>query len=184
MRVSGQGHTSWFVRELSVPLPVSAGRLHWTWRAPLAPRGASIIAAATDDAAVCVFVVFGARGGLKQRPRVLFHALADGEPMPDRSDSPFGARSAVRPELAHDWVAAHAERPRVAAERRGLAQRTLGAAAAAVAGARVGGGLRGPACASLVARARRCARIWSITDALALRAARHIGRSARNRSQR
>ena len=109
MRVRGQGQAGWFVRELPVPLLVSAGRLHWTWRAPLAPRGASVAAAATDDAAVRVFVVFGGRRGFMQRPRVLFYTLADGEAMPDRSDSPFGVRIAGRPELAHDWVGAVAD---------------------------------------------------------------------------
>jgi hypothetical protein len=109
MRVSGQGQAGWFVRELPVPLAVSAGRLHWTWRAPLAPRGANVAAVATDDAAVRVFVVFGGRGGFMRRPRVLFYTLADGEPMPDRANSPFGVRIAGRPALAFNWVSAVAD---------------------------------------------------------------------------
>ncbi len=109
MRVSGQGQAGWFVRELPVPLIVSAGRLHWTWRAPLAPRGASVAAPATDDAALRVFVVFGRHGRFVQRPRVLFYTLAEGEPTPDRSDSPFGVRIAGRPDLARDWISATAD---------------------------------------------------------------------------
>ena len=43
-----------------------------------------------------------------------------------------------------------------------------------LAGARVDGGLRGPACASRAARARRRARIWSITDAWVMHATTRI----------
>jgi len=109
MRLSGQGQAGWFVRELPAPLVGSAGRLHWTWRAPLAPHGASVAAPATDDAALRVFVVFGRHGRLVQRPRVLFYSLADGEPAPDRRDSPFGVRIAGRPELARDWIGVSAD---------------------------------------------------------------------------
>jgi len=109
MRLSGQGEAGWFVRELPVPLIGSAGRLHWMWRAPLAPRGANVAAPATDDAALRVFVVFGRRGGFMQRPRVLFYTLADGDPSPDRQGSPFGVRIAGRPELARDWIGAAAD---------------------------------------------------------------------------
>ncbi len=67
---------------------------------------------------------------------------------------------------------AHADGPRVVAERRGRPQVT-GAASAngrraragpRLAGARRDGGLRGPACASREARVWRWVRIWSITD--------------------
>jgi len=106
MRFSGQGQAGWFVRELPVPLIEAAGRLHWTWRAPLAPRGANVAGAATDDAALRVFVVFARHGRFMQRPRVLFYTLADGELMPDRPASPFGVRIAGRPLLARDWIGA------------------------------------------------------------------------------
>ncbi len=77
-------------------------------------------------------------------------------------------------------TAAHADGPRVVAERRGRAQRT-GAASAderggragpQLAGARVDGGLRGPACAAREARVRRWVRIWSITDVWVMPATR------------
>ncbi len=106
MRVSGLGQAGWFVRELPVPLIASAGRLHWMWRAPVAPHGADVAAPATDDAAVRVFVVFGRHGRFERRPRVLFYTLADGDPAPDRPDSPFGVRIAGRPALARDWMRA------------------------------------------------------------------------------
>ena len=109
MRFSGQGQAGWFVRELPAPLIVAAGRLHWAWRAPLAPRGASVAAPATDDAALRVFVVFGRHGRFVHRPRVLFYTLAEGEPTPDRADSPFGVRIAGRPDRARDWISAAAD---------------------------------------------------------------------------
>ena len=109
MRVSGQGQAGWFVRELPVPLIASAGRLHWMWRAPLAPRGANVAVPSTDDATLRVFVVFGLQGRFERRPRVLFYTLADGDPAPDRPDRPFGVRIAGRPALARDWVHATAD---------------------------------------------------------------------------
>ena len=109
MRFSGQGQAGWFVRELPIPIIESQGRLHWTWRAPLAPRGASVAASATDDAALRVFVAFGRHGRFMQRPRVLFYTLADGELKPDRPDAPFGVRIAGRPSLARNWTGATAD---------------------------------------------------------------------------
>lgn len=106
MRISGQGQAGWLFRELPVPLSASPGRLHWTWRVPLAPNGASVAGPATDDAALRVFVVFSRHGLLGRRPRVLFYTLADGDPAPDRADSPFGVRIAGRPALARDWTQA------------------------------------------------------------------------------
>jgi hypothetical protein len=79
-------------------------------------------------------------------------------------------------------TAAHADGPRVVAERRGRPQRT-GAASAderggragpRLAGARVDGGLRGPACAAREARVRRWVRIWSITDVWVMKATMRI----------
>gem|GEM_PF-2802095 len=43
-----------------------------------------------------------------------------------------------------------------------------------LAGARVDGGLRGPACASRAARVRKWVRIWSITDVWVMQATRRI----------
>ena len=43
-----------------------------------------------------------------------------------------------------------------------------------LAGARVDGGLRGPACASREVRVRRWVRIWSITDVWVMQATRRI----------
>lgn len=109
MRVSGQGKAGWFVRELPQPLSAIAGQLHWTWRAPLTPLGANVAAPATDDAVLRVFVVFSRHTWLDRRPRVLFYTLADGDPAPDRADSPFGVRIAGRPALTRDWSGASAD---------------------------------------------------------------------------
>jgi len=109
MRLSGQGQAGWFARELPVPLVASAGRLHWTWRVPLAPSGANVGAPATDDAALRVFVVFDRHGRFVQRPRMLYYTLADGEPAQDRPNSPFGVRIAGRPAQAHDWISVAAD---------------------------------------------------------------------------
>ena len=109
MRFSGAGQAGWFVRELPVPLLASAGRLRWTWRALLAPQGADVGTAATDDASLRVFVVFGRHARFAWKPRVLFYSLADGVAMPDRTDAPFGVRIASRPAMARNWVQASAD---------------------------------------------------------------------------
>lgn len=109
MRLSGAGHAGWFVRALPEPLLASSGHLAWTWRATLAPVGADVATPATDDATLRVFVVFGRHGRFTVKPRVLFYTLADGVPMPDRIDSPFGVRITGRPALARDWVPASAD---------------------------------------------------------------------------
>ena len=70
----------------------------------------------------------------------------------------------------------------MAAGRRGRAQWTVGASADGrgerdaprLVGARVDGGLRGPAWASRAAQVRRCVRIWSITDAWVMNATMRI----------
>ena len=109
MRLSGAGHAGWFVRALPQPLLASAGQLQWTWRATLAPVGADVATLATDDATLRVFVVFGRHGRFTVRPRVLFYTLADGDPAPDRIDSPIGVRIAGRPGGARGWVPASAD---------------------------------------------------------------------------
>lgn len=109
MRLSGAGHAGWFVHELPEPLLASIGHLDWTWRATLAPVGADVATPATDDATLRVFVVFGRHGRFTVKPRVLFYTLADGDPAPDRIDSPTGVRIAGRPGRARDWVSARAD---------------------------------------------------------------------------
>ncbi len=104
MRISGQGDAGWFYRELPAPIAVSMGQLHWTWRTPLAPQGADVGRTGTDDAALRVFVVFGAHGRFDRRPRTLFYTLGDGVPSPDRANSPFGVRIAGRPARTRDWT--------------------------------------------------------------------------------
>ena len=95
--------------------------------------------------------------------------------------APRGERCRRGPIRRAGGTAAHAEGPRVAAGRRGRAQGTVGASADGrgardaprLAGARVDGGLLAPAwvaCAAREARVRRCARIWSITDAWVMNA--------------
>lgn len=109
MRFSGEGQAGWFVRELPEPLMESAGQLRWTWRVAIAPRDASVTAPATNDAALCAFVVFGRYGRFLQRPRVLFYTLDDGEPPTQRRDSPFVVRIAGRPDPARDGISAAAD---------------------------------------------------------------------------
>jgi Protein of unknown function (DUF3047) len=79
LRIAGTARAAWFVHELPAPLPIT-GRLSWRWRVPLAPSGANLDAAATDDAALRVFVVFARRGVFDTTPRALFYAVADGAP--------------------------------------------------------------------------------------------------------
>ena len=110
LRLSGAGHAGWFVRELPVPLfAASPGALQWTWRATLAPLGADVGAAATDDATLRVFVVFARHGRFALKPRAIFYTLADGVPARDRTDAPFGVRIAGSPARARDWVRASAD---------------------------------------------------------------------------
>jgi hypothetical protein len=106
MRVSGRGEAAWFVRQLPAPLRASAGRMHWTWRAPVSPSGADVGMPGTDDAALRVFVVFGRHGNFLRKPRVLFYSLADGTPTAHRTSSPFGVRVAARPADTRDWMMA------------------------------------------------------------------------------
>ncbi len=99
-----------------------------------------------------------------------------------RTAVPVGGRYRRGPIGRAGGTAAHAKGPRGAAGRRGRAQGAVGAsadgrAARAVlrlAGARVDGGLRGPACASRAARVRRWVRIWSITDVCVMNATTRI----------
>ena len=96
---------------------------------------------------------------------------------------PVGGRCQRGPIRRSVGTAAHATGPRVVAGRRG--GRTHGVVGASadgrgardgprLVGTRVDGGLRGPACASRAARVRRCARIWSITDAWVMNATMRI----------
>jgi Protein of unknown function (DUF3047) len=109
MRLSGAGRAGWFYREVAAPIRLAPGRLLWTWRAPLAPRGANVASAATDDAVLRVFVVFGAHERFVRRPRTLFYTMSDGEPAPDRVDSPYRVRIAGRPMAARTWTSVAAD---------------------------------------------------------------------------
>ena len=79
VRIGGAGRAAWYVHELTDPLKGEAGELAWEWRVPLAPRGADLRAAATDDAALRIFVVF-ARGLFERTPRTLFYCTGGTEP--------------------------------------------------------------------------------------------------------
>ena len=80
LRIAGTARAAWSVRELIVPIPAGPGRLAWSWRVPVAPIGADLREAATDDAALRVFVVFARTGWRALSPRVLFYSLGAGEP--------------------------------------------------------------------------------------------------------
>jgi Protein of unknown function (DUF3047) len=104
MRISGAGQAGWFFRDVSRAPALVSGRLQWTWRAPNSPDGADIARPDTDDAAMRVFVVFGARRSLLRRPRVLFYTLGDGDPPRVLRNPAIGVRVAGRPALTRDWV--------------------------------------------------------------------------------
>lgn len=106
LRFSGRGRAAFFVRRLEMPLR-SGGRLEWSWRARLAPVGASLSSRATDDAALRVFVVFAKRGRFETTPRALFYTLADGmppEPAAGARRPPLASLAAGTPALTRDWV--------------------------------------------------------------------------------
>ena len=104
MRISGAGQAGWFFRDVSRSPALTAGRLQWTWRAPVSPVGADISRPESDDAAIRVFVVFGARRSMLRRPRVLFYTLSDGDPPRVMRNPAIGVRIAGRPALTRDWV--------------------------------------------------------------------------------
>lgn len=106
LRIAGTASAAWFVHELTMPLSIG-GRLSWRWRVPLAPTGARLDAAATDDAALRVFVVFARRGMFEKTPRALFYALADGAPppmAPGPQRRPLASIAAGQPALATNWL--------------------------------------------------------------------------------
>lgn len=80
LRLAGTARAAWYVRELLVPIPAGPGLLAWSWRVAVAPLGADLRAAATDDAPIRVFVVFARTGWRALSPRVLFYSLGGGEP--------------------------------------------------------------------------------------------------------
>ncbi len=80
VRLAGTGRAGWFVNRLAAPVAPSATRLAVSWRVLVAPRGADLRAAATDDAALRVFVVFAMQGPFERTPRTLFYSSGAAEP--------------------------------------------------------------------------------------------------------
>jgi Protein of unknown function (DUF3047) len=81
LRLAGTRTAGWFVNRLASPVPPSTARLAVSWRVLVAPAGADLRAAASDDAALRVFVVFAMHGPLQRTPRTLFYTTGAGEPV-------------------------------------------------------------------------------------------------------
>lgn len=79
LRIARTKQAAWFVNELEMPVQASEGRLHWSWRVPLAPEGASAVSPETDDAALRVFVVFERHLRFARTPRALFYTFGEGD---------------------------------------------------------------------------------------------------------
>ena len=73
VRLEGTGRAGWFVKKLNAPVAPSPTRLTVSWRVLVAPARADLRAAATDDAALRVFVVFATQGPFERTPRTLFY---------------------------------------------------------------------------------------------------------------
>ena len=109
LRISGTKRAAWFYRELDIPLDAASGLLEWSWRVPLAPNGASSAHAATDDAALRVFVVFARHGILAPSPRALFYTVADGDPTYVQGHAPAATSLiAGRPSHTRTWTSTEA----------------------------------------------------------------------------
>ena len=109
LHISGTKRAAWFYRELDFPLDAASGTLEWSWRVPKAPEGASSAHAATDDAALRVFVVFARHGVFATSPRALFYTVADGEPTYVQGRAPVATSVIVgRPSQTRTWTSAEA----------------------------------------------------------------------------
>lgn len=105
LRIGGTKRAAWFVNELAMPQRAGEGTLHWTWRVPLAPAEASAHSAATDDAALRVFVVFERHSRFARTPRALFYTVSDGEPAAvPGSRGPMVTINAGMPAQSRGWV--------------------------------------------------------------------------------
>jgi len=80
VRLAGTGRAGWFVNRLPSPVASSTTRLAVSWRVLVAPLRADLRAAATDDAALRVFVVFATQGPFERTPRTLFYSSGTAEP--------------------------------------------------------------------------------------------------------
>ncbi len=97
-----------------------------------------------------------------------------------RTAGPVGGRGRRRPIGRAGGTDTHATGPRGAAgpcsgDGRGVGGRTRRTQRPRLVGARVDGGLRGPAWASRAAQVRRCVRIWSFTDVWVMQATSRMG---------
>ncbi len=81
LRLAGNRTAGWFVHRLPVPVSSTAARLAVSWRVLVAPTGADLRQADSDDAALRVFVVFARRGPFERTPRTLFYSTGTAEPV-------------------------------------------------------------------------------------------------------
>ena len=110
LRLSGAGRAAFFARQLDAPLNPERGNLHWTWRVPQTPAGASATSAATDDASLRIFVVFERHSTFARTPRALFYTVGDGAPRPrGATHRAMHSINAGRPQDAQDWVDVRAD---------------------------------------------------------------------------
>jgi Protein of unknown function (DUF3047) len=79
LRIGGTARAAWLVSKLTMPI-MPGGHVAWSWRVSVAPRGADLRSAATDDAALRVFVIFARTGIFERTPRTLFYTLGSVEP--------------------------------------------------------------------------------------------------------
>lgn len=73
LRVSGTARAAWHVREFATPWREPSARLSWVWRVSVAPTGADLTSAKTDDSALRVFVVFDHTSRFTRTPRTIFY---------------------------------------------------------------------------------------------------------------
>ena len=80
VRIEGTDRAAFFVREFPAPVSAERGRLTISWRVPLAPAGADLRAARSDDSPLRIFVVFQTAGRFRATPRTIFYSSGAKEP--------------------------------------------------------------------------------------------------------
>ncbi len=107
VRLTGTGRAGWFVNRFAVPVAPSTTRLAVSWRVLIAPHRADLRAAATDDSALRVFVVFATQGPFERTPRTLFYTSGTAEPS-GYSRPSFQSRALhvirIGPDASSKWV--------------------------------------------------------------------------------
>lgn len=79
LRIQGEARAGWFLRQLSPVLRPASGRMSWSWRIRMHPQSADLRSAATDDAALRVFVAFGPIRAIGRAPKTIFYSVSGAE---------------------------------------------------------------------------------------------------------